>query len=479
MRPFTLLAIAWLLARALQGAESPPMILTPDFSHAGYRGGDATIPTVPVVANVRDFGAIGDGEADDTAAFAKALATAPAGAVLVPAGRYRITGLIELSRSGTVLRGEGADRSVLWFPRTLTDVKPNWGETTSGRPTSNYSWSSGFIVIGPTTKTPGPRRIDVIEAAERGGRSIRLANPPGLAVDDEVVVAVEDDAERTLTHHLYAGDPGPITKLSPLRARQIARIAAIDGDRVTLDRPLRQDLRPAWKPRLSAYAPPVRECGIEDLGLAFPATPYEGHFTELGFNGVELRTGSADCWVRGVTVANGESGIYVQGDRSTVSGFTLIGDKPSAPETYAGAACIGHHGISVGGSDNLITGFDFRVAYIHDISVEGGTCAGNVFAGGRGVDLCFDHHKKAPHANLFTDIDCGLGGRIWMNGGGADLGRPCGAWTVFWNLRAQRRLAPPPAGFAPAGMVTSGFDGPVEPRDLHAAQLATRRAASE
>ena len=454
------------------------MTTTPDFSHAGYRGGGAAIPSPAVVANVRDFGALGDGEADDTAAFAKALATAPPGAVLVPAGRYRITGLIELNRSGTVLRGEGAERSVLWLPRTLTDVKPNWGATTSGRPTSNYSWSSGFVVIGPTAKTPGPRRISVSETAQRGTRTIRLAAPTGLAVGDEVAVAVEDDAERTLTAHLYAGDPGPITKLSPLRARQIARIAAIDGDNVTLDRPLRQDLRPEWKPRLHAYAPPVRECGIEDLGLAFPATPYAGHFTELGFNGIELRAGSADCWVRRVTVANGDSGIYVQGDRSTVAGITLIGDKPPAPETYAGAACIGHHGISVGGSDNLITGFDFRVPYIHDISVEGGHCAGNVFAAGRGVDLCFDHHKKAPHANLFTDIDCGLGGRIWMNGGGVDLGRPCGAWTVFWNLRAERRLAPPPAGFAPAGLVTAGLDGPVEPRDLHAAQLAGRLKAA-
>jgi hypothetical protein len=74
--------------------------------------------------------------------------------------------------------------------------------------------------------------------------------------------------------------------------------------------------------------------------------------------------------------------------------------------------------------------------------------AGNVVRDGRGEDLTFDHHKYANHANLFSDIDAGVGTNILRSGGGAKLGRHCGAWTTWWNIRSDR-----PVGF-PAGWAT-------------------------
>ena len=47
-----------------------------DFSYAGYASGERPIPVVPVAANVRDFGARGDGRSNDTAAFKKAISPA-------------------------------------------------------------------------------------------------------------------------------------------------------------------------------------------------------------------------------------------------------------------------------------------------------------------------------------------------------------------------------------------------------------------
>ena len=49
---------------ALYGADGEswdPRGRLPDFSYAGYRAGEAPIPDVAVVANVRDQGAVGDG----------------------------------------------------------------------------------------------------------------------------------------------------------------------------------------------------------------------------------------------------------------------------------------------------------------------------------------------------------------------------------------------------------------------------------
>lgn len=45
-----------------------------DWSFAGYKNGDEPLPHVPIIANVKDYGAKGDNITDDTAAFLRALA---------------------------------------------------------------------------------------------------------------------------------------------------------------------------------------------------------------------------------------------------------------------------------------------------------------------------------------------------------------------------------------------------------------------
>ena len=81
--------------------------------------------------SVRDFGAVGDGKADDTAAFTAALSKC-AGELIVPAGTYRVANLHV--PEGTTVRGVGV-KSVISMPPdveaaivpgsdcTLTDLK--------------------------------------------------------------------------------------------------------------------------------------------------------------------------------------------------------------------------------------------------------------------------------------------------------------------------------------------------------------------
>jgi len=468
----------------------------PEFSFAGYRCGERPIPDPPVAANVRAFGAVGDGTTDDTQAFNEAIARTASGAILVPAGRYRITGFVTIAKPNLVLRGEGSAASILVFDRPLTEVKADWGATTTGERTSNYSWSGGYLVIQGSLRRGSP--IAITGEAPRGGHDLAVAMVAGLSVGSWVEIRMEDDAERSLTTELYGGDPGPIAKLKPAQTGQPVRIVAIDPatGTVHLDRPLRSPTRAAWKPRLVPIDPSVTDSGIEGLGFSFPATPWQGEFSELGYNAIKL-SDCAHCWVRDVRLHNAEGGIFASGMHCTITGVVLAADKASATkERYSSAAgCVGHHGISLYGPDHLVTGFDFQVNYVHDLSVEGFRSAGNVFSKGRGIDLCFDHHRKAPHANLFTDLDCGAGNRIWRCGGGADLGRHCGGWGTFWNLRSVKPLAPPPAGWAAPTLNMVGLasdrptvtpvDGwwweairPVDllPQDLHAAQLARRLA---
>ncbi|MDB5319956.1 MAG: Pectate lyase superfamily protein, partial [Phycisphaerales bacterium] len=153
----------------------------------------------------------------------------------------------------------------------------------------------------------------------------------------------------------------------------------------------------------------------------------------------------------------------------------------------------GHHGLEISGDDNLFTRFRFGTRFIHDITVE--HAAGNVISAGSGIDLALDHHKYASHANLFTDLDAGAGARLWMCGGGANLGKHSGAWETFWNIRAARPQSWPPKDFAPdlinlVGLQTNQqsqttpagkwFEtippADLTPQDLHKAQLKRRLA---
>ena len=86
----------------------------PDFSYAGYHCGEAPLPDIAPGVSVKNFGAKGDGVTDDTRAFLAALASVRSGAVEVPPGRYVITNILEIKRSGVVLRGA---RNVLEHPR--------------------------------------------------------------------------------------------------------------------------------------------------------------------------------------------------------------------------------------------------------------------------------------------------------------------------------------------------------------------------
>lgn len=69
------------------------------------------LPSPPVRYNVRDFGARGDGVANDTAPLQAALAAANAnaggGVVYLPAGTYYLDQTMLVSRSGVVIRGDG------------------------------------------------------------------------------------------------------------------------------------------------------------------------------------------------------------------------------------------------------------------------------------------------------------------------------------------------------------------------------------
>lgn len=299
---------------------------------------------------------------------------------------------------------------------------------------------------------------------------------------------MKDDRKKSLFNHLYSDDPGNTDAIKPAshKIRLVCRITSIMQDRIVLDRPLRCDVKLEWKPRIRSFKPSVSECGIENLCFEFPKRKYDGHFSELGFNAIAFDH-VYNCWARNIKIVNADSGIFAKGRFCTVQGvtFELQGAETTKNNLF------GHHGIFLQDDDNLFTAFNFKTRFIHDISVS--RCSGNVISNGKGLDLCFDHHKRAPFENLFTNIDIGKGTRMWRSGGGNNLGRHCGARETFWNIRAERSQNYPSSFYGPDSMNLIAVktdsssekaldkmwfedispDG-IQPQNLHEAQLSKR-----
>jgi hypothetical protein len=415
----------------------------PDFSYAGYRRGEVALPTDLDLANrpsrsVKEFGAVGDGVADDTHAFTTALRESPGRVVEVPPGEYLITKPLSIDQSRTVLLGHGATQSRLRFTIPLNDIEPNWGATTRGQRTSNYSWSSGFVTLkGQLDSRP---LCQVTSPSQRGNSTLAVSSLEFLRVGDYVRLHMSDERSQSLARFLYQEDPGPIENLhARASATWAAAIVSLNNDTqtITLDRPLTTDVRVEWQPMLYRAASSVEESGIQGLSFNFPNVAYAGHFTELGFNAIAL-TGVRNCWIREIVIHNCDSGIFVSGSQNTLQDIAFTSERLEERSRQA----TGHHGITLGGQDNVLTDFIFQTRFMHDITVSRGS-SGNVAMRGRGVDLCFDHHRYAPHSNLFTDIDLGLGSRMFQSGGGSALGKHSAAWTTFWGIRSRQNVSWP------------------------------------
>ncbi|CAJ0867719.1 hypothetical protein R20233_01438 [Ralstonia sp. LMG 32965] len=93
-----------------------------------YMGEDASY------RNVKWYGAIGDGVADDTVAIERAIDSVAngGGTVFLPAGTYLVSRSLKLAHSHTVLSGTGATRTSIVMSDSSTDEYVIWGDRING-----------------------------------------------------------------------------------------------------------------------------------------------------------------------------------------------------------------------------------------------------------------------------------------------------------------------------------------------------------
>ena len=412
----------WLTTVALAGTSRlwgedgelwDPVGRLPDFSYAGYRAGEHEIPDAAVAVDVRDHGAVGDGETDDTEAFRSALAALPdeGGVVLVPAGTWRLEQVLTIDRSGVVIRGEGEGTTTLLLPNSLEEVL---GEA------EQWSWNGGFVWAEPSSRGEA---LTAVSAAVRGETTLVVDDASSLSSGQLVEIRLMDDEAGTLGLHLHAeqNEAGTCDWQASLTFSWPVRIASVEGSEVTLQQPLRLDARDDWTPTLYAL-PALEGLGIEDLTFSFPDVDYAGHLDEPGYNAIFFVGGVADSWIRRVTFHNADNGVLLD----QLTKHVTVEDV-----TFTGRG--GHHGFNVAyAADGLATRIHYASDYFHALTVDH-RASGNVFShvSSDDLELELDHHRDSPLENLFTafSADTNL-----VNGGSWCAGDPGGARSTLWNL---------------------------------------------
>lgn len=141
------------------------------------------------VANVREFGARGDGVADDSAAIQAAIdSLTRGGVVLLPVGTYRILRSLRIASDGIVIEGMGGHNAgSLGAKPTAIDA--------SALP----SGASAIVAVGPNTQSTMKhlkfRRFYLdMSGAGSGGAGILAANCSNVDVEDVGIQVLRGDS---------------------------------------------------------------------------------------------------------------------------------------------------------------------------------------------------------------------------------------------------------------------------------------------
>ncbi len=395
----------------------------PDFSYAGYHSGERAIPTIPVVTNVLDYGAVPDDGQPDHLAIQAAIDATISGTVYLPAGQYIIEQPLFITKSNIVLRGAGheAGGTNIYSPYNASDIYPyESGFSTGG--------SGQFIRFNGTGNA---YVTDIVEPAWRGDRTITVADgsqvTPGMVVE---ISWYEADQFGSLWQHLHNDqvEPWPDTSCSWANGNLdwYFKVDRVEGNLITLKEPLPMDIRSEWQHQLKRFRG-LEEVGVEDLRVEFPYITPPDHLTEPGYNGIQFSR-VINSWMRNVAVHNSDNGLRV-----TVSGYVTLDNIHITGRK-------GHHGVSIDyGEYTLLQNLKINTEPATDAWIHGVTFThkpgANVVATVQGNSpISMDFHRNGPSQNLFTNMTT-----EWSYGssGAGCAGPHAAARNTYWNLSGE------------------------------------------
>lgn len=507
----------------------------PDFSYAGYRGGNQPLPNVSGIFTLT----VSPEDGDDTARIQAAISAIEArelqgafrGVVQLAPGVFQVGRTLRISKDGVVFRGSGDGNN----PGMDTIIR----YTGRRRPNGNGGWIEDpnvdhVILAGlPTNRQidevffdepiPGSQRPITDPRVQVGARSFRVSNVSGFKEGDPIVI-VHPSAQAWIE----AVDHGGVKDYSGndnVTEQWIARgfdvryhryISKIVGNEVTVDAPvfMHLDRNVSESHIFKDAARFTRRIGIERvrIDIVTEGETTLGHGANaIAFSKVE------DSWVRDCTVMHfSEAGvIFDRSTRSTAKDVRAI--DPHATENVGGT----RYNFCAESSQLILFQDCLATKSRHGFIANGAALSsGNVVHRGmiREPRAHAEGHRQWSTGLLFDNIE--LEGRAGVIPGWGDVGFDflsftnrgeygsghgwSAAHSVMWNCRSAggsglSLLGRPPTAqnyaigcamtisAAPAGTngwATLGFVEPrraeaLEPASLYSAQLMQRVGRSE
>jgi len=449
------------LQEYLQSPDNHPLI--PNCSYAGYHAGEIPLPGDFVtegatVANVKDFGAVGDGEHDDTQAILKALHSDKKH-VYFPEGEYLMTDMIRITQSNKILFGVSPEKSRIHFKKSLSDILGPFMKANE-----NYNrWSNhgGLIWIAPGDiwdsgggyiyQLPGPEGHDigwinrqfvgsVCCPAERGEDEIKVKlESPETEIESSGLWILEWHETEDYSFAKYLGGHPAYEKYNDWQSAErlkrdwnwcvnlLKKEQKNDTVTLKLSQPIRTDILEKWEVKLYkpvGETPYIEEVGISNISLEMEDHRDFIHHLDTGYNGIFFQR-SYNCWVDNVTIIDADNSIVLESCKNmTVSDVTLEGRTKR------------HHGFyfRYNVHDCMLSGF-----YVGKVGNEALSIAyrssGNVFRDGTLVHGRFDSHRGLPFDMIRTNIH--IVHNDGHSGGGAMAGPRNGARVVHWNVKVD------------------------------------------
>ncbi|MEN9800127.1 MAG: hypothetical protein RL653_3824 [Pseudomonadota bacterium] len=264
-----------------------------DFSYAGYRAGEVPLPEEdppPRIDAVSDFGADPDGGVDATAALQAALdaAGADGGTVYLPAGDYRVDGLLKMERPGVVLAGAGVGATRLHFRATAATAPA-------------LAYGAHLQVGGPLSYG-----VDVPLASDAAARSFELQVDAGdgLAPGDEVALGWNVTDAWVAEHGMQGYWDTPTFAFhgtwQPFAFRTVVSVDTSSlPHRVRLDVPLRLPAKVRDGASLRRVTGWTREVGLRGFSFTNACSESDA-WAANQVHAIQLR-GVQDGWVRDVS----------------------------------------------------------------------------------------------------------------------------------------------------------------------------------
>jgi hypothetical protein len=264
-----------------------------DFSYAGYHAGELALPTSAPGAHfdVTAYGADPTGVADSTAGIQAAIDAASAATPAVvdlPAGTYKVDGVLTVATGGVVVQGAGSGATFVYFTKS-----------------AGMDYAAHLTFRG--TITQGADHLLVADGAERSS-TVTVADASDLAVGDQVAVGWTITADFTADHGMTGVWTSFSDQWKTFFRRTVTRVDVTTGE-VTLDVPLRYDARVRDGASLRVENGYLTECGVQGLALSNVNTwDTAWSITQVH---VLLLDGVRDCWVD--DVASWESPLSTDG----------------------------------------------------------------------------------------------------------------------------------------------------------------------